>query len=70
MSVRELCPDVYGQAAAREALARALASGRVAHAYLLAGPEGVGKRRFAEGFSRALLCGTASIGSGDASEVG
>ena len=39
-----------------EALRRTLASGRVAHAYLFHGPDGVGKRATALAFARALLC--------------
>lgn len=35
---------------------RALARGRLAHAYLFAGPAGVGKRSFATELGRALLC--------------
>lgn len=37
-------------------LKRAVASGRVAHAYLFHGPDGVGKRAVATGLSRALQC--------------
>jgi DNA polymerase-3 subunit delta' len=36
-----------------------LASGRVAHAYLLSGPEGVGKKKIATAFIEALFCGKA-----------
>lgn len=39
-----------------DALRRTLASGRVAHAYLFHGPDGVGKRATALAFARALLC--------------
>lgn len=44
------------QQRAVEALRRSLASGRVAHAYLFHGPDGVGKRATALVFARALLC--------------
>jgi DNA polymerase III delta' subunit len=47
---------VTGQEVARGYFTRALASGRVSHAYLLVGPEGVGKRRFAEELAAAFLC--------------
>lgn len=51
-----LCHEVEGQAIARGFFTQALHSGRVAHAYLLVGPEGVGKRRFAKALAAALLC--------------
>ncbi|MDO8598697.1 MAG: ATP-binding protein, partial [bacterium] len=35
--------DVVGQPHVTRTLARAIASGRVAHAYLFSGPRGVGK---------------------------
>jgi DNA polymerase III subunit delta' len=38
------------------ALRRNLAAGRFPHAFLFAGPEGVGKRLFARTLARALLC--------------
>jgi DNA polymerase-3 subunit delta' len=45
---------LIGNAAALDRLRAALAGGRRAHAYLFAGPEGVGKRRAALDFARAL----------------
>lgn len=45
-----------GQAEAAGFLGRSLAAGRVAHAYLFQGPEGVGKRTTALYFARLLLC--------------
>jgi DNA polymerase-3 subunit delta' len=39
-----------------EAFDRARRRGRLAHAYLFAGPPGIGKRLFAEELARALLC--------------
>src|SRR5581483_12015213 len=38
------------------AFQRAWQAGRLAHAYLFVGPEGVGKRQFAEELARAILC--------------
>lgn len=48
--------DVLDQPRALGTLRRALASGRVAHAYLLHGPDGTGKRAAALAFAQALLC--------------
>ena len=45
---------MIGNAAALDRLRAALGGGRRAHAYLFAGPEGVGKRRAAVDFARAL----------------
>ena len=48
--------SVVGHPAVLTALDRALASGRPAHAYLFAGPEGVGKTTTALEFAAALNC--------------
>ena len=40
-------------------LARAIEGGKLAHAYLFSGPEGVGKRSIAEGLCAALNCAVA-----------
>ena len=42
--------------AARRLLARAFAHGKLAHAYLFAGPEGAGKRTLARQLAAALVC--------------
>jgi DNA polymerase-3 subunit delta' len=47
---------VLGQTKAKELLAQAIASGRLPHALLLVGPEGVGKRLLALELARQLLC--------------
>ncbi|OWK37841.1 ATP-binding protein [Fimbriiglobus ruber] len=47
---------IRGHAAAREQLFTAHRRGRLAHAYLFAGPPGVGKNLFAVEFAKALLC--------------
>jgi len=60
--------DVLDQPRAVEALRRALASGRVAHAYLVYGPDGVGKKALALAFAQALLCDRNAPG-GDACGV-
>jgi len=46
---------LFGHAGAIEAFLAARASGRMHHAWLLAGPQGVGKARFAEMAARRLL---------------
>ncbi|TMQ24309.1 MAG: DNA polymerase III subunit gamma/tau, partial [Candidatus Rokuibacteriota bacterium] len=47
---------MVGQDAITRTLRNALASGRIAHAYLFAGPRGVGKTTTARLLARALLC--------------
>lgn len=51
-----LCPELAGNQTQRELLAAHAASGRVAHAYLLCGPQSIGKARVAVAFGRALVC--------------
>jgi DNA polymerase-3 subunit delta' len=48
--------DILGQAPAVETLRRALAAGRVHHAYRFEGPEGVGKELAAFALAQALVC--------------
>jgi len=48
--------DVLHQDGAQDRLQRALRCGRVPHAYLFAGPEGVGKEMLAQRFAAVLLC--------------
>ena len=55
--------DVLGQERAADILRQAMAAGRVAHAYLFRGPDGVGKTRMAVQFAAAMLC---AEGKGDA----
>jgi len=56
--------ELVGQDAARDVLARALASGRLAHGWLLHGPEGIGKATLAYRFARALLAGPGACDAG------
>lgn len=48
--------ELLGQEAAGATLERALASGRVHHAYRFEGPDGVGKERAAFALAQALVC--------------
>ena len=48
--------EIIGQKRQIEQLERARQNGRVAHAYLFFGPDGVGKERVAFAFARALNC--------------
>ena len=45
-----------GQQRAKTLLGRSLASGRIAHAYLFRGPDGVGKKLFGIAMAKALNC--------------
>ena len=48
--------EVVGQGHVAETLKNALATGRLAHAWLFAGPRGVGKTSMARLLARALNC--------------
>src|SRR5262249_22124496 len=61
-----LLPSVRGQPTAVATLQRALTSGRVHHAYLFDGPEGVGKGLAAFGLAQALVCERRAPGSATA----
>jgi DNA polymerase-3 subunit gamma/tau len=50
--------DVLGQQAVTRTLRNALKSGRIAHAFVLAGPRGCGKTTTARILARALCCAT------------
>jgi len=54
--------DISGHGREKELLSRALESGRVAHAYLFAGPPGIGKRTLAMAFARAMNCAEVETG--------
>ena len=47
---------IRGQDAARQTFLTAVARGRLGQAYLLVGPDGVGKRLFARELAKAFLC--------------
>ncbi len=48
--------DIRGHGRAVDVVRRARAAGRLHHAYLLVGPQGVGKRTFAEAAARFINC--------------
>jgi len=48
--------DVHFQAHAQRILRRSIKSGRIPHAYIFHGPDGVGKEHFACGLAEILLC--------------
>ncbi|MBU8538247.1 DNA polymerase III subunit delta' [Falsiroseomonas tokyonensis] len=52
-------PDLFGHVAAAETLQRAALSGRLPHAWMLAGPPGIGKATLGYRFGRWLLAGGA-----------
>ncbi len=58
--------DVLGQDRALSILRRGLRSGRTPHAYLLAGPDGVGKERAARALAARFLCEAAIAPDADA----
>ena len=53
--------DIVGQPAVIAQLARTLAGQRRPHAYIFAGPEGVGRRTTAEALAKLLLCEAPAI---------
>ncbi len=55
--------EVIGHDQAREFLSRAFRRDRISHAYLLTGPEGIGKGLLARQMAAALLCAHSGIGS-------
>jgi len=48
--------QILGHERQKNVLSRALANGRIAHAYLFHGPEGIGKRLVALALARAIVC--------------
>ena len=61
--------DVLGQDHALRLLRNALQRARLAHAYLLAGPAGVGKHLTARQFAKAVSCAARAPDHGDACDV-
>jgi DNA polymerase III subunit delta' len=58
--------SIIGQPRVVDVLSRAVAAGRVAHAYLFHGPDGTGKRAAALALAQALQCERRQPGDGDA----
>lgn len=56
-------PLLLGQTEAEALLVNAMASGRMHHAWLITGPQGVGKATLAYRFARAILAGRNAVGS-------
>ena len=54
-------PLLLGHEAAERTLEEAMASGRLHHAWLLTGPDGIGKATLAYRFARALFAGSATL---------
>ncbi len=54
-------PNLIGHAPAEAAIRDALQGGRLHHAWLITGPEGVGKATLAYRFARALLAGASAL---------
>jgi DNA polymerase-3 subunit delta' len=48
--------QILGHGRQKEILSRALTNGRLAHAYLFSGPDGIGKRLMALALARAIVC--------------
>ena len=55
-------PHLVGHEAAAGAMREAWGSGRLAHAWLLAGPRGIGKATLAYRFARFVLAGSEGDG--------
>ena len=62
--------EVFCQDRAIDILQRAHAAGRSAHAYIFAGPEGVGKFKTASEWTKMLLCGSPSVQGESADSCG
>jgi len=62
--------EIFCQDKAISILQRAYAAGRVPHAYIFTGPEGVGKFKTARQFAKLLLCGNPSVEDGFADSCG
>jgi DNA polymerase-3 subunit delta' len=58
-------PDLLGHESTEAALAEAIRAGRLHHAWLVTGPQGIGKATLAFRFARRLLAGQGQEGAGE-----
>ena len=58
--------DILGHGRQKEELRRLLSQGRLPHALLLSGPEGVGKKLLGRVLAAAVLCDVPCVSSPDA----
>ncbi|HEX7101231.1 MAG TPA: DNA polymerase III subunit [Nitrolancea sp.] len=56
MSAPAITWPIIGHQSAVELLQRSIATGQIGHAYLLSGPQGIGRRTLARTFAQALVC--------------
>jgi DNA polymerase-3 subunit delta' len=56
--------EVLGHETIRQCMSRVFGRDRISHAYLLAGPEGIGKSLLAQQLAKTLLCNRSPVGSG------
>ena len=61
--------SMIGHDACVDQFRRRLQDNRMAHAYLFAGPEGIGKCRFAVALAKAMLCETNPLAALDACDM-
>jgi DNA polymerase III subunit delta' len=61
--------DIFCQDRAISILSRAFSSEKTAHAYVFAGPEGVGKFKTAQEWARLLLCSQVKAKTGDKGKI-
>lgn len=62
--IRPMSWNITGHGWAVDLLRRDLSQGRIRHAYLITGPDGIGKQSLALGLAAALLCESPMEGSG------
>jgi DNA polymerase-3 subunit delta' len=63
-------PDLTGHLEAEESLRRALEAGRLAHAWLITGPKGIGKATLAHRFARYVLAHGAALAAAGKADDG
>lgn len=53
--------DLIGQEQVKQLLIESIQTGRIGHAYMFCGPEGIGRKTMAECFAEALLCSSGGV---------